>query len=99
MLVSNPPYVATGSDSLPPEIADHEPPVALYSGSTGLEATEEILAGAPEWLAPGGAVVLELSDGTAGPARELAGSAGLTEVAVHADLTGVDRVLVARRPG
>ena len=98
VLVSNPPYIAAGSDSLPPEIADHEPPVALYSGSTGLEATEEILTGAPDWLAPGGAVVLELSDGTAGRVERLARSAGLAEVAVHTDLTGTDRVLVARRP-
>jgi len=98
VIVSNPPYVADGSDSLPREIADHEPPVALYSGRTGLEATEEILAGAPEWLAPGGAVVLELSDGTAGRVERLATSAGLAEVAVHPDLAGTDRVLVARRP-
>ena len=98
VIVSNPPYVADGSGSLPLEIADHEPPVALYSGRTGLEATEEILTGAPDWLAPGGAVVLELSDGTAGRVEGLARSAGLAEVAVHPDLTGTDRVLVARRP-
>ena len=96
VIVSNPPYIAEGSDSLPREIADHEPPVALYSGGTGLDATSTILAGAPEWLAPGGAVVLELADGTAGRVRELAQSAGLAEVAVHPDLTGADRVLVAR---
>ncbi len=97
VIVSNPPYIATGG-SLPPEIADHEPPVALYSGSSGLEATSTILAGAPEWLAPGGAVVLELADGTAGRVQELANSAGLADVAVHPDLTGIDRVLIARRP-
>ena len=96
VIVSNPPYIAEGSDSLPREIADHEPPVALYSGGTGLDATSTILAGAPEWLAPGGAVVLELADGTAGRVRELAQSAGLADVAVHPDLTGADRVLVAR---
>lgn len=98
VIASNPPYVATGSDSLPAEIADHEPPVALYSGSTGLEATELILAGAPDWLAPGGAVVLEMADGTAGRVEDLARAAGLAEVAVHCDLAGQDRVLVARRP-
>ena len=96
VIISNPPYIAAGV-SLPPEIADHEPPVALYSGSTGLDATATILAGAPEWLAPGGAVVLELADGTAGRVQELADSAGLADVAVHPDLAGIDRVLVARR--
>ena len=58
----------------------------------------EAMAGAPEWLSPGGAVVLELADGTAGRVRDLARSAGLRDVAVHPDLGGTDRVLVARRP-
>ena len=96
VIVSNPPYIAV-DDPLPPEVADHEPQVALYSGRTGLEATSTILSGAPVWLAPGGAVVLELADGTAGRVRELAQSAGLVDVAVHRDLAGRERVLVARR--
>ena len=98
VLVSNPPYIAVGG-RLPPEITDHEPPVALYSGPTGTEATQTILAGAPEWLAPGGAVVLEMADGTAGRVEDLAHAEGLEEVAVHHDLAGHERVLVARRPG
>ena len=97
VLVSNPPYIAVGGP-LPPEITDHEPPVALYSGPTGMEATGVILAGAPEWLAPGGAVVLEVADNTAGHIEGLARAAGLAEVAVYPDLAGHERVLVARRP-
>lgn len=97
VIASNPPYIAA-RDPLPPEIADHEPPVALYSGETGLEATEVILAGAPDWLAPGGAAVLEMSDGTADRVQNLARSAGLADIAVHHDLAGFERVLVARRP-
>ena len=98
VIVSNPPYIADGSDSLPPEIADHEPPVALYSGRTGLEATEAILAGATGWLAPGGGLVLELSDGKSPRVQDLARSAGLADIVVHHDLAGRERVLVARRP-
>ena len=98
VLVSNPPYIAAGGP-LPPEITDHEPPVALYSGPTGTEATQTILAGAADWLAPGGAVVLEMADGTAGHVEDLARAEGLAEVAVHHDLAGQERVLVARRPG
>ena len=96
LIASNPPYIAAG-DPLPAPVADHEPPVALYSGATGLEATELILAGAPHWLAAGGAVVLEMSDGAAGQVQDLARSAGLVDIAVHPDLAGRDRVLVARR--
>ena len=96
VIVSNPPYIAAG-DPLPAEIADHEPPVALYSGQTGLEATSTILAEAPEWLAPGGAVVLEMADGAADRVVELAEATGLADVAAHLDHNGVARVLVARR--
>lgn len=99
VIVSNPPYVAEGSDSLPAEIADYEPPVALYSGETGEEATGEILSGSAAWLAPGGAVVLEMSDGASDRVQALAHSAGLVDVAVQRDLAGAERVLIARRPG
>ncbi|MCY3663240.1 MAG: peptide chain release factor N(5)-glutamine methyltransferase [bacterium] len=97
VVVSNPPYVAAGSDSLPAEIADHEPPVALYSGETGQEATGEILSGSATWLAPGGAVILEMADGTSARVQELAHSSGLVDISVHRDLAGTERVLVARR--
>ena len=97
VIASNPPYIAVECP-LPPEVAGYEPPVALYSGETGLEATSTILAGAPDWLAPGGAVVLEMADGTAGRVERLAASAGLVDLAVHHDLAGCERVLVARRP-
>ena len=97
VIVSNPPYIAADG-WLPPEIADHEPSAALYSGPTGTEATQVILAGAPEWLAPGGAVVLEMADGTAGRVEDLAHAAGLADIAVHHDLASHERVLVARRP-
>lgn len=99
VIVSNPPYIAEGSDSLPAEIADYEPPVALYSGESGQEATGEILAGSTNWLAPGGAVILEMADGTSDRVQDLAHSSGLVDVSVRRDLAGAERVLVARRPG
>ena len=98
VIVSNPPYIAIDG-SLPPEITDHEPPVALFSGETGQEATVEILSGSAKWLAPGGAVVLEMADGTTAQVQDLAHSSGLVDVSVHRDLAGTERVLVARRPG
>jgi release factor glutamine methyltransferase len=99
VVVSNPPYVAS-SDPLPAEVARWEPAGALVSGATGLEAIERILADAPVWLAPGGAVVLEIGDTQADAVIELARAAGFAEAVVRADLTGRDRILVARRePG
>lgn len=95
VVVSNPPYVATG-DRLPVEVADWEPPSALVSGPSGLEAIEQITAQAPRWLVPGGALVVEIGDTQGAAAAALASAAGFAEVTVAPDLTGRDRVLVAR---
>ncbi len=98
VLVSNPPYVAA-SDPLPAEVADWEPADALVPGDTGLEAVEEIVATAPAWLRPDGALVVEHGD-TQGPAAvALALAAGFTDAVTARDLTGRDRALVARRIG
>lgn len=99
VVVSNPPYVSEEEyGALPTEVRDHEPAEALVSGPTGLEAVEAIVLGAPEWLVPGGSLVLELAPHRAGPVRELAGGAGFVEVEVRPDLAGRERVLVARLP-
>lgn len=98
VVVSNPPYVAAGDD-LPAEVGGWEPVGALVPGPTGLEAVEAIVAGAPLWLAPGGALVVEIGETQASAARALAEEAGLIDVEVRPDLLGRDRALVARAPG
>lgn len=98
VLVSNPPYVAA-TDPLPAEVADWEPAEALVPGLTGLEAIEEIVAAAPEWLRPDGALVVEHGDTQGSAAVALALAAGFAEAVTARDLTGRDRALVARRVG
>jgi release factor glutamine methyltransferase len=100
LVVSNPPYVAEHEVAdLPDVVARWEPRDALVSGPTGLEALAAIVAAAPEWLEPRGTLVLELAPHQAGAVRDLAVQAGFAEVVVVNDLTGRDRVLVARRAG
>ena len=96
LVVSNPPYVAE-SDEIEPEVAGWEPPGALWSGPTGLEASTEILSGAPGWLRRPGAVVLEVAPQRAAATAARARAAGFA-VSVHPDLAGRDRVLVGRLP-
>lgn len=99
MVVSNPPYVTEAEfPGLPREVRDHEPVGALVAGPTGRECLEHLLAGGLAWLAPAGALVLELAPEQAAVMTETAERAGYAEVAVHIDLAGRDRVLVARRP-
>jgi release factor glutamine methyltransferase len=95
LIVSNPPYVAAG-ETLPREVADWEPVAALISGATGLEAIEHLLRHAAQWLAPAGALVLEIG-ATQGPAATaLARAAGFSVVEVRPDLAGRARILIAR---
>ncbi|MBI2709341.1 MAG: peptide chain release factor N(5)-glutamine methyltransferase [Actinobacteria bacterium] len=95
VVVSNPPYVAA-AEPLDPVVADWEPTDALVPGPTGLEAIEVVVAGAPEWLAPAGALVVEIGAEQGRAAAGLARAAGFTEVEVRPDLAGRDRCLVAR---
>ena len=99
VIVSNPPYVTEAEFAgLPPEVRDHEPVGALVAGPTGRESLDHLVAGGLDWLEPGGALVLELAPGQAAPLRAAAEAAGYETVAVHGDLAGRDRVLVAHRP-
>jgi release factor glutamine methyltransferase len=98
LVVSNPPYVAAG-ETLPPEVSRHEPAAALVAGPTGLEAIVVVVAGAPCWLEPAGALVCEIAPHQADAACALARSAGFSDIEVRRDLTGRERVLVARGLG
>ncbi|MEZ5373345.1 MAG: peptide chain release factor N(5)-glutamine methyltransferase [Microthrixaceae bacterium] len=97
LVVSNPPYIPDET-ALDPVVQDWEPEGALRSGPDGLDDLRTIVAGAPRWLRPGGALVVEIGDTQGDAVGALAGSAGLVEVAVHDDLAGRPRALSARRP-
>ena len=96
LVVSNPPYIAD-HEVLPPSVLDWEPAGALFSGPTGLEAIEHLIATAPEWLDPAGTLVLELAPHQADHAIGRAREAGFADVSVRPDLSGHARALVARR--
>jgi len=98
LIVSNPPYVAGYEwPELEPTVREFDPVGALVAGPTGLEAVEAIVAGAPEWLAPHGALVVEIAPHQALEATELARSAGLVSASIEEDLAGRARMLVASR--
>ncbi|MGF1596440.1 MAG: peptide chain release factor N(5)-glutamine methyltransferase [Acidimicrobiales bacterium] len=96
VVVANPPYVAD-DDVLPPVVADWEPPEALFAGPAGTEHVDHLVETAPGWLAPRGALVLEMAPDQTGPVAERA-AARFAEVVVERDLTGRARAVVARRP-
>jgi len=97
LIVSNPPYVTTQAlADLAPEV-QREPRQALDGGPDGLSAYRAIGADATRVLRPGGALVLELGIGQAGPVSALLSAAGLAPEEPQMDLAGVPRALVAFR--
>lgn len=96
VVASNPPYVPDAAD-LPDDVERWEPAEALRAGDDGLADIRVIVAEAVEWLAPGGALIVEHGDDQGPATRALAASAGFTEISTGEDLAGRERYLVARR--
>jgi len=101
VVVSNPPYIATGEwDALPHDVRAFEPQQALFSGASGLEALREIVDEAPRHLVSGGLLALELAEARAEEvAGWLEGAHDWSGVELRDDLAGRPRVLLARREG
>jgi release factor glutamine methyltransferase len=89
-IVSNPPYIPAG-EPLQPEIAQHEPHLALYSGDDGLDTIRRIVAQSRDWLLPGGFFGMEIDPPQAQKVVAMLQQAGFTKVKVHKDLAGLDR--------
>ena len=98
VIVSNPPYVAVGSADLDQGVADWEPASALFSGDEGLDDIGVLAAGAREWLRPGGSIVIEIGADQGRAVEDVLARAGLVDVEVRPDLSGRDRIAIARCP-
>jgi len=98
LIVSNPPYLPTGLvPELPPEVRTHEPVVALDGGADGLALIRRIAAIAHRALRASGVLVVETAGGAqAAAAAALLRTADFAQVAVRADLAGVDRFVAGR---
>ena len=98
LIVSNPPYLPTGLvPELPPEVRTHEPVVALDGGADGLALIRRITAIAHRALRASGVLVVETAGGAqATAAAALLRTADFAQVAVRADLAGVDRFVAGR---
>ena len=64
IIVSNPPYIASEEyDSLPAEVRDYEPRLALDGREGGLFFIRRIINEAPNYLKPGGWLLIEMDPG------------------------------------
>jgi release factor glutamine methyltransferase len=97
-VISNPPYLTEGEYAeLDASVKAWEPAAALVSGPDGLQVTMRLLREAREVLRPGGWLAIELDCSRAATVGATAGSLGWMDVAIHADLFGRERYLLARR--
>jgi release factor glutamine methyltransferase len=99
VVVSNPPYIAFAEmEELPASVRDWEPPLALLSADQGLAATRQIIHEARSVLEPGGLLAFEVDTRRASLVAEAVATDGAyADAAVHVDLTGRERFVLARR--
>lgn len=95
VLVSNPPYVPADMVPRDPEVRDHDPDLALFGGSDGLDVVRIISRIGRRLVAPGGVLVLEHSEMQGRAIRDLLTTDGWRVPATHPDLTGRDRTTTA----
>lgn len=76
LIVSNPPYLSREEfNSAPLEVRGFEPCLALEGGEDGLAVIRRLIAEVPEYLRPGGELLIEIGANQGAAVRELAGIA------------------------
>lgn len=99
LIVSNPPYIAADEmAALAPEVARHEPRMALTDGGDGLSAFRVIAAQAGAYLEAEGRVICEIGHLQGSVVMALFDDHGWGDVALLPDLDGRDRCVIARNP-
>ncbi|MGH8505399.1 MAG: peptide chain release factor N(5)-glutamine methyltransferase [Stenotrophobium sp.] len=96
VLISNPPYVATGDPHL--AALRHEPELALIAGADGLDCLRMICTRAPQALQQGGWLLLEHGCDQGPAVRELMRAAGFTNVQTRRDLATQERATGGMKP-
>ena len=98
-MVANPPYIpSTLVPQLQPEVAHHEPQLALDGGADGLECIRHLVETSPAYLRSGGVWLIEMMAGQAQTVTELLQNQGsYCNIEIHADLAGIERFALAYR--
>jgi len=95
VVISNPPYIPNQMVPIYPEVALHDPGLALYGGDDGLEVIRVVSQTAKRLLHPGGTLVIEHADMQGEAVRHLLLKDGWRQVRTHQDFNGRDRTATA----
>lgn len=92
-MVSNPPYIPSSLvPQLQPEVAKHEPHLALDGGADGLDCIRYLIETSPDYLRSGGVWLIEMMAGQAQTVAQLLHNQGsYCKIEIHTDLAGIER--------
>ena len=95
LIVSNPPYVASGdAPGLIPEVREHEPHVALFGGADGLSVYARLFPQAAQRLSPAGRFIVEVGYDQDDRVALIAARDGWKLSHVRQDLQSITRTLI-----
>ena len=94
LITANPPYIASAEmDTLPPDIKDFEPRIALDGGNDGLDLVRRIVDLAPRYLRTEGVLALEIGCDEGAATTQLFEARGFRDVLVTRDYGKLERVV------
>lgn len=94
VITANPPYIPSEEiETLDADVRDFEPRLALDGGADGLDLVRRIVAEAPDFLAPGGVLAMEIGAGEAEETARLLGERGFSDVRADRDIARIERVV------
>lgn len=99
-IISNPPYIDSYDfNSLPPEVKNNEPKIALFGGIDGLDYYRKIIRKSPQYLKKKGFLALEVGAGQARKVKELILKENNfnQDIEIIKDYLGIERVVIAYR--
>ncbi len=99
LIVSNPPYVASGDHHLGEGDVRFEPSSALVAGDDGLDDIRVIVAASPQRLSANGWLMVEHGFDQGNAVRDLFRKAGLVAVETRRDYGNRDRLTLGQWPG
>lgn len=97
VIVSNPPYIASGEIAGLMTEVRKEPRLALDGGEDGLLLIRRLIEDGRSCLKPGGLLAMEIGETQGAAVRELLTAAGYAEVAIEKDLARHERMAFGRR--
>lgn len=97
LITANPPYVPSKLTESLLEDGRSEPRLALDGGIEGLDLIPPLAQNSYLSLNPGGKLFVEVGEYHAAQAAEIFRSAGFSQVQIHKDLAGSDRVIECRK--